>query len=347
MGSSIRLSQDWAELDAHEVLNHILDIEVNTMEKNTTGLNVEFIKELAGMDSRKVKKKKIDRDVIDAYLFILPNMLGFLAFAVIPVVVAFGMSLMNWQGTTENLKFIGLRNYIRLFEDENFWIAVKNTFIFVLGAVPGMLLVSLLIAMLLNRKMKGVNFYRSLFFMPYNTAMVAVALVFSALMHPTMGPINSFLASIGISDPPQWLVDRKWAMFVVILVTIFKEFGYYMVIFLAGLQGIPKELYEASTVDGANGWKKFRNVTIPMLSPVTFLCVILAIIQCWKVFDQVYIMTEGGPGNATTTLVQFIYTTSFRFFDLSYGASAAFMLLILLVVITVIQYKGQKKWVNY
>lgn len=291
--------------------------------------------------------RKWKRDTVDGYLFILPSMLGFAVFAVLPVILSLLMSFSEWSGASGKMEFVGLNNYAQLFVHDTFWISLGNTLYFVVGSVPLLLLISLSTALLLNNNIKGMGVYRSFFLLPYVTSMVAVAIVFAALLHPSYGPINLLLKTIGISNPPLWLVDLHWAMPSVIAVSIWKEFGYYTVIFLAGLQGIPKELYEAATVDGANAWHRFRNVTLPMLAPIMLLCIILSIITSFKVFEQVLVMTDGGPGRATTTLVQFIYNESFRNFRLGYGSSAAFILLLFLVVITIIQYKGQEKWVNY
>jgi len=292
-------------------------------------------------------KRRIKRDTIDGYLFILPNLLGFLVFGVIPIILAFTMSLTNWKGMFKEFKFIGLDNYIRLFSHDTFWLALRNTLVFTIGTVPVMLMVALTVAILLNNKIRGVNTYRMIFFMPYVSAMIAVAIIFVAIFHPTLGPVNSFLRSIGIANPPMWAASSVWAMPSVILLTIWKEFGYYMVIYLAGLQGISRALYEAAKIDGADGRKCFRYITLPMLKPITFLCFMLAIISSFKVFDQVYILTEGGPGRATTTMVQFIYDESFGNLNFAYGSAASVVLFIAILLVTLVQIKNQKKSEEY
>lgn len=152
------------------------------------------------------------------------------------------------------------------------------------------------------------------------------------------------LQALGVSNPPQWLTSTKWAMFTVIIISVWKNFGYYSIIYLASLQGVPRHLEEAAMIDGANGWQIFRNVTVPQLRPVTFFCMIMAVMGSFKVFDQVYVMTAGGPGQATTTLVQYIYTQSFRNYRMGYGSAAALVLFLIIFIVTLIQFHGQKKW---
>ena len=297
------------------------------------------------MKSKK-RSKLENKEILTAYLFLLPNIIGFLLFSFFPVVAAFIISFTSWRGVGE-IKFNGFSNYIELFSHDTFRIALGNTFYFSIGQVPLMLAISLLIAILLNQKIKGLKIYRALYFMPYVSSMVAVSFIWMALLHPTYGPINLFLKSIGFTNPPSWLGDVKWAMPTVIIMSIWKSFGYFVVVYLAGLQTIPSHLYEAATLDGANAWQKFRNVTLPMLTPITFLNVIMATIGSFKVFDQVYIMTEGGPGRATTTIVQYIYQTAFQQFRMGYASASAVILFLIIFIITLFQYRGQKKWVNY
>lgn len=282
------------------------------------------------------------RDNIAGYLFLLPNILGFIAFSLIPVFAAFGLSLTNWDGT-QKTKFIGLENFADLAKHESFQIALKNTFVYAVAFVPLTLVVAIVVAILLNQKLHGVKIYRAVFFMPYISSAVAVSYVWAALLNPTSGPINTILKSVGIANPPMWLTSPKWAMFTVVLISVWKNFGYYSIIYLASLQGVPAHLEEAARIDGANEWQVFHNVTLPQLRPVTFFCTIMAAIGSFKVFDQVYVLTEGGPGQATTTLVQYIYTNSFRNYRMGYGAAAAVVLFLIIFIVTLIQFRGQKK----
>lgn len=294
----------------------------------------------------KAKKKSMSlktRETVAGYLFLVPNILGFIGFSLVPVITAFGLSLTNWDGMQET-KFIGLKNFIDLFKHESFRIALKNTFVYAITFVPLTLLVALAVAVLLNQKLKAVKVYRALFFMPYISSAVAVSYVWAALLNPTSGPINMLLKDIGIANPPMWLTSTQWAMITVVIISVWKNFGYYSIIYLASLQGVPKHLEEAAMIDGANRWQVFRNITIPALAPVTFFCLIMAAISSFKVFDQVYVLTEGGPGRSTTTLVQYIYTNSFQNYRMGYGAAAAVVLFVIIFAVTLIQYRGQRKW---
>lgn len=294
-----------------------------------------------GLDRTKRKVSLKARDNIAGYLFLLPNILGFICFSLIPVFAAFGLSLTNWDGM-QKTKFIGLKNFADLLRHDSFKIALKNTFVYAISFVPLTLVVAIVVAILLNQKLHGVKIYRAIFFMPYISSAVAVSYVWAALLNPTSGPINTLLKSMGIVDPPMWLTSPEWAMFTVVLISVWKNFGYYSIIYLASLQGVPKHLEEAARIDGANAWQVFHNVTLPQLRPVTFFCTIMAAISSFKVFDQVYVLTEGGPGQATTTLVQYIYTNSFRNYRMGYGAAAAVVLFLIIFIVTLIQFRGQK-----
>lgn len=283
------------------------------------------------------------RDNITGYLFLLPNIIGFIIFSLIPVVTAFVLSFTNWDGMQET-KFVGLKNFIDLFQHDSFKIALKNTVVYTIGSVPLTLIIALAIAILLNQKLKGVKIYRAVFFMPYISSAVAISYVWAALLNPTSGPINMMLQALGVANPPQWLTSVDWAMFTVIMISVWKGFGYYTVIYLASLQGVPKHLEEAAMIDGANKWQIFKNVTVPQLRPVTFFCTIMAVMGSFKVFDQVYVLTAGGPGQATSTLVQYIYTQSFRNYRMGYGSAAAVVLFFIIFLVTVVQFRGQKKW---
>ncbi len=286
------------------------------------------------------------RNRLTAYAFLLPNFIGFLTFTLVPIIVAFGLSFYKWDSANPAV-FVGLKNFFKLFRDETFQISLVNTIYFSAVTVPFTIIVALFLAVLLNQKIKGIQFFRTLYFFPYITSMVAVAVVWLMLLQPTMGPVNGFLKWIGIQNPPGWTASTVWAMPAVILVSVWRQVGYYMVIYLAGLQNIPEYLYEAATIDGANGWQKFRYVTLPMLTPATFLNTLLLIIGSFKIFDQVYIMTDGGPGRATNTLVYCIYNQAFWFFNFGYASMVAMVLFIMVLVLTIIQFKYEDKLVNY
>jgi multiple sugar transport system permease protein len=290
--------------------------------------------------SRELRKNAV------AYSFILPNLLGFAIFTLIPMVFALGLSFARWDGANP-MAFVGLKNFARMLRDETFGISMKNTILYVVGTVPTTLILSLLLAMLLNTQIRGRNFFRAAFFFPYVASLVAVAVVWNMMFHPSMGPVNNLLRWIGVKNPPAWSASTTWALPTVIGAGIWKNVGYYMIIYLAAIQGIPRELYEAARIDGASDWQSFHKVTIPLLAPVTFFVSIMLTIQSFKVFDLVYMMTMGGPGRATNVLVYTIYDSAFVSFDYGYSSAIAVVLLAIVLAITVFQFRMEKKWVTY
>lgn len=293
------------------------------------------------------KRKKIKKsNRLTGYLFLLPNICGFLIFTLIPVIISFGLSFTNWDGFRE-IEFVGISNFIEMFQNKTFQISFINTLYFMIFSVPMTLILALLVAIALKEKIKGLKVFRTAFFLPYLSATVAVAVVWQLIFHPAMGPLNAFLQTIGFNNPPRWLSSSDWALIAVIIVSIWKFIGYYMVIFLAGLQGIPDYLYEAAEIDGASKLQQFFKITIPMLSPTIFFSLIIAIINSFKVFDQIYILTEGGPGRATNVLAYTIYNEAFVKYKFGYASAMAYVLFIMIMIVTLIQFRGQKKWVNY
>lgn len=294
----------------------------------------------------KVTSKALRRSRLTGYTFLLPNILGFLIFICLPVCASFLMSFTEWNGFGE-IKFAGLSNYTHLWRDETFRISLFNSLIMTAVSVPVTLILAILAAVALNKGLRGVKIFRTAIFLPHITATIAVAVVWQLLYNPTMGPINGILRSIGIDNPPMWLASTHWALISVIIVSIWHSIGYYMVLYLAGLQGIPKDLYEAAEIDGAGKVAQFRKITVPMLSPVIFFTVIMGIINSFKVFDLVFVLTKGGPGRSTHMLVYDIYYTAFQRFEYGYASAMAYVLFTIILVITLIQFRGQKRWVNY
>lgn len=297
-------------------------------------------------NKNKFKKKYRKSEVISGYLFILPNFIGFSLFMIIPIFMGAYISLTNYDGF-KKMDFVGLRNYIDMFSDSYFLVSLKNNLLFTLITVPLTLICALLLAVAVNSVRKCGAVYKTIFFFPYITSMVAVGIIWTLLLNPTVGPINNVLRVIGISDPPKWLLSTTWALPAVMMVQIWKMSGYYMIIFLGGLQSIPKQLYEAAEVDGASKVKQFFNITIPLLSPTTFMVLILLVINSFQVFDLVSIMTDGGPGRATNVLVYRIYQEGFKYAHFGYASAEAYFLFAVILVITIIQFVGQKKWVVY
>ncbi len=277
-----------------------------------------------------------------AWSFILPNFIGFFIFTLIPVVASLFLAFMEWDAFSAP-EFVGVENFVKMVHDDTFWISLKNTVYYTVGTVPLTLLCSLGLALLLNKKIWGVKFFRATIFFPYITSLVAVAVVWNMLFHPDMGPINQFLRFIGMTNTPGWTASSDWAMPAIIIVSVWRGMGYYMVLYLAGLQGIPKELYEAADIDGANGWNKFKNVTLPMLRPTTFFVMIMLTISSFKVFDLIQVMTDGGPGRSTNVLVYKIYNEAFVKFHFGYASAIALVLFVIVLGITIIQFRLEKK----
>ena len=292
------------------------------------------------------KRRRKIRENLIAYSFILPNLLGFAIFTLVPMVFSLVLAFMKWDGANE-VSWVGLNNFKQLLDDSTFRIALSNTFFYVIGTVPLTMAASLGLALLLNQPLRGRNFFRTTFFFPYVASLVAVAVVWNMLFHPAMGPVNQLLVTLGVENPPRWTASVDWAMPTVIMASIWKGMGYYMIIYLAALQGIPSYLYEAAEIDGANAFQKFRYVTLPMLTPATFFVSILLIISSFKVFDLIMVMTGGGPGRATNVLVIQVYNTAFREFRFGYSSAIAMVLFVIVLVITIIQFRSEKRWVNY
>jgi ABC-type sugar transport system permease subunit len=287
-----------------------------------------------------------DHEALAGYLFLAPNIFGFLLFTALPVGAALVLAFFDWD-LLLGAEFVGLDNFRELAtEDDNFHDALRNTAYFAFASVPLSVVLGLATALLVNRAIRGVVVFRSIFLLPYVTITVALSLVWKWLYLPEAGLINAALALVGI-DGPNWLTSSAWAMPALIIMSVWKSFGYNMVLFLAGLQGVPQHLYDAAKVDGASGWQRFRDVTVPMLSPTTFFVVVISIIGSFQVFDQALVMTNGGPGTATTTLVLYIYQVGFQSFHMGYAAAVAWVLFAVVFVFTLIQFRAQRKWVTY
>lgn len=293
----------------------------------------------------RTRRRKVRENLI-AYSFILPNLLGFAIFTLVPMVFSLVLAFMKWDGANE-VTWVGLENFKKLLDDSTFHIALTNTFYYVIGTVPLTMAASLGLALLLNQPLKGRNAFRTTFFFPYVASLVAIAVVWNMLFHPAMGPVNQLLVGMGVENPPRWTASVDWAMPTVIMASIWKGMGYYMIIYLAALQGIPSYLYEAAEIDGANALQRFRYVTLPMLTPATFFVSILMIISSFKVFDLILVMTGGGPGRATNVLVIHTYNTAFKEFRFGYSSAIAMVLFAIVLVITIVQFRTEKRWVNY
>jgi multiple sugar transport system permease protein len=294
-----------------------------------------------------MKKLDINRENIQsAVLFLSPALISIFVFFFIPVITAFIISFTDFDiyslGDYSNITFIGLRNYQRLLYDELFWVALKNTFFFVILAGPLSIAVSLFSAILLNSKLvKFKGLFRLSYFIPVVTTLVAVAIVWRFIYHPKFGIINYVISFIGI-NPIDWLGDPDWAMPAIVIMAVWKNFGYNMIIFLAGLQNIPSHLYEAAVMEGANTWQQFKSITLPMLAPTTLFVGLITMIGFFQLFAEPYIMTQGGPLNSTLSIVQYMYQEGFRWWNMGYSAAIAFVLFFIIFIGTIIQFKLRK-----
>lgn len=281
-----------------------------------------------------------------AYFFLAPAVGAIFVFFFIPVIAAFLISFTDFDiytlGDFSTLRFVGLDNYLTLFKDDLFWTALKNTFYFVIVAGPLSVMISLGAALILNTKLVRFKaIFRLSYFIPVVTTLVAVAIVWRFIYHHNFGIMNYFIGFFGI-NPIDWLGDPFWAMPSIILMAVWKNFGYNMIIFIAGLQNIPEELYEAANIEGANAWQKFKSITIPMLAPTTIFISIITMIGFFQLFAEPYVMTQGGPLNSTLSIVQYMYQEGFRWWNMGYSASIAFVLFFIIFIGTLIQFKVQK-----
>ncbi len=299
------------------------------------------------------KRSKLQRkNTLIAYSFLAPNFLGFLIITMLPILFTVVLSLLNWNGgVLENMQWVGLDNFAEIFKRFSFQrsdlgITLKNTVFYTLATVPLTIVFSLVFALLLNKAVKAASVFRFIFFFPYVASIVAVCTCWNYLLMK-YGVVNSFLNTIGFNMTKSWTQSKSLAMWALIIVAVWRYAGYYMVLYIAGLQNIPSELYEAATVDGANAWQKFRKITLPMLTPTTFFVSIMTTITCFKVFDTVILMTDSGPGRATKMLVNYIFDLSFNQIKYGVASAVAMVLFVVVLIVTVLQFRVEKKWVNY
>jgi len=307
------------------------------------------MQELVRLTERKLVRRRMGpaakKEERELYLFIGPWLVGFIVFYAGPIVASLIISFTEWP-MLRSPTWIGAANYAKLLgSDDVFRKALFNTIYYVAFSVPLQIIVALCLAMLLNQEVKGMAFFRTLFYLPSLITGVSVAVIWSWLLNPDFGLINYFLALFGIQGP-DWLFNTKTAMPAMIIMSLWGVGG-GMVIYLAGLQGIPAHLYEAAEIDGGGWWAKFRHVTVPMMTPTIFFNLIMGVIGAFQTFAQFFIMTDGGPANATLTLVLYLYRTAFEFFKMGYASGIAWILFLILVVITLVQFWGAKYWVYY
>ncbi|WP_036484282.1 carbohydrate ABC transporter permease [Myxosarcina sp. GI1] len=273
-----------------------------------------------------LKTIRLERQKLVPYLFLLPAIALLIITVFLPAIQAFSLSFTKYEyDITQAPEWVGFANFQRLLQDEIFWQTLKNTVIYLIGVVPILVIVPLFLAILVNQKLRGINWFRTAFYTPVVISMVVAGIAWKAL-YTQNGLLNQFLQQVGISEGVPWLTSPQLAIWSVMLVTIWKGLGYYMVIYLAGLQAISPELYEAAAIDGSDGWQKHFDITIPLMRPYLFLVAVISAISATKVFEEIYIMTQGGPRDSTKTVVYYLYERAFQDLDISYACTIGLVL---------------------
>lgn len=287
----------------------------------------------------------MQRKSIVPYLYLLPAFMIFAVFMIIPLFTATALSFTNWDLITD-IEFIGIRNYVRLYSDKTFGRALTNTAYFSIGTVPIQMALALITAMLLNSKIMLKSFFRGLYFLPVLVPVTVAAFVWMFIFSPSFGLLNFLLGLMGL-ERIGWLSDPNWAMPALIIMSVWQNFGYHTVIYLAGLQNIPTELIEAAEIDGANSWMRFWKIVFPLLSPTTFLVLVMSIIGGFQVFQIVQITTGGGPVGSTNVVVFHLYRTAFEYFDMGYATAMTLIVFIIILILTILQIKVVGSKVHY
>ena len=274
-------------------------------------------------------------------VLLLPSLAGMVVFLMAPVLSSLVLSFSQWDLIGE-IGWVGIDNYVTALTDPAVLGALRNTLTFILGYLPSVVIIALGLALLLNRRIRGRVVFRAIYFVPVVTSWVAVSLIWKWLLNPQYGLVNFALGAIGIKGPG-WLFDPAWAMTGVILTSVWKDIGFVTVIYLAGLQDIPDHLYEAASLDGTTPWQRFWHITVPMLMPTTFFVTTISLISSFQVFDQVWIMTQGGPAGATSVMVELIYKNAFSYYKMGYASAISWVLFALIFAVTIAQNLLQKR----
>lgn len=290
--------------------------------------------------------RRVRRDALTFLAFVAPNFVLLAVFTFWPVAYSLYLSFLKWNMVAKSRPFIGLANYQTMVSDPVFWLVVRNTFLLAAVTVIVKLALALALALLLNQRLIGRSIYRAVIFSPTFTTSVAVAMVWGWILDPSFGLLRVFLNAVGLASP-NWLGDVHWALPAVMIVVIWGGVGYDMVIFLAGLQGIPQELYDAARVDGASPPQVFRKITFPLLSPTTFFLLVISVIGALKAFDVVAVLTQGGPLNSSNVYVHYLYQNAFSWFKTGYASALALVLFVAILGITLVQVRLSKRWVHY
>ena len=291
-------------------------------------------------------QKPAIKEQVTGFLFILPGFVGFIAFILIPVAMSLGLSFTEWNFLKgwDGIHFNGLNNYMKLFSDSWFTRSLVNNLLYTGVTIPVLLILGLITAEIINHHCYMGNLIRVLIFIPYIASIVAVCTVWQVMLQPSYGPVNQFLMSLGIENPPRWLVDQKWAIWAIIFINIWTQLGYYVAVYMSGLRNVSRDLYEAAQIDGAGGIQQFWYITIPMVKPTTFFLATMGIINSFKVFDVVSVLTQGGPGNSTSVMAYYIYKTVFQEFKMGYACALAWALFVIIFLVTVFKWKFQSRF---
>ncbi len=291
-------------------------------------------------------RRRRDGSGLAAIGFLSPTMIVFSAFVLFPVLFSFYLSFQEWNMFGGKREFIGLANYSAILKNPEFWDVLKNTAVYTIGTVPLNMMLSLVIAFFLNKKLAGKKILRTMFFTPVIMSSVAAAVIWRWVYEPNFGLANYLLGLLHI-PAVNWLNDPTAAMFALIVMGVWKSFGFNMVLFSAGLQGIPRHYYEAAEIDGAGRWRQFWNITIPLLSPTTFFVLIMTVIGSFQVFDTVYVLTSGGPLGTTKVLVFYLYEQAFKYFDMGYASAVAYLLFAIVFILTMAQTRYLRDKIHY
>jgi len=302
------------------------------------------------MKEKRVSTTKGNENLV-GYTFLAPILIVFTVFTAFPVVFSFILSFTKWdfmQGITLNsMEFAGMKNFTEIMKDPWFIESMKHTFVYTIITVPVGIALGLLLAVLINKYVFFPGLFKVTIFLPYISSAVASAVVWSVILHPSYGPVNMFLQSIGVANPPKWFADVNYAFPAVIAFSIWQQIGYIVLVYMSGLKGIAQELYEAAEIDGCGEIKKFFVITIPMVSPTTFFLLIMQMINSFKVFDVVSALTDGGPGTSTTVIAYYIYRAAFKYYEMGKASAAAWVMFIFIFAITIYQWNQQKKFTTY
>ena len=284
------------------------------------------------------------RKFLALMVLLFPSLAGLSVFVIAPILASLGLSFTNWD-LFSDIEWVGLDNFLTILTDPDVHVALRNTLLFIAGYLPTVIVIALSLAVLLNRKLKGKVVYRAIYFMPVVTSWVAVSLIWKWLLNPEYGLINYGLSLIGVAGPG-WLFDPHWALAGVILTSVWKDIGFGMVIYLAGLQDIPQSYYEASQLDGATPFQQFRTITWPLLARTTFFVITISLINSFQVFDQVWVMTEGGPAGATSVMMELIYKNAFSYYRMGYASALSWVLFAIIFLVTIVQNRLQREGID-